>query len=139
MAGLAPASRARRLSAIRRLFKFLVGEDIIEEDPTHGLSGPRRARALPKTLSVAEVDRLIEGARRRTQTSSGREHVRALRLYESLLERSPRVEETVTAWSRAKGRIEAELTLLGNLARAATRALEPELETAAAPTEAIGR
>src|SRR3954464_2392082 len=31
--GLAPASRARRLSAIRQLFKFLVGEGVIAEDP----------------------------------------------------------------------------------------------------------
>ena len=63
-AGLAPASRARRLSAIRQLFKFLVGEGVIAEDPAQGLAGPKKGRALPKTLSVAEVDRLIEAARR---------------------------------------------------------------------------
>ena len=34
--GLAPASRARRLSAIRQLFKFLVSEGVIAEDPVHG-------------------------------------------------------------------------------------------------------
>src|SRR6185436_10814639 len=51
--GLAPASRARRLSAIRQLFKFLVGEGAIAEDPTLGFAGPKQGRPLPKTLSVA--------------------------------------------------------------------------------------
>ena len=55
-AGLAPASRARRLSALRQLYKFLTLEDVVEEDPTHGIGGPKQGRALPKTLSVAEVD-----------------------------------------------------------------------------------
>src|SRR5262245_38329998 len=80
-AGLAPTSRARRLSAVRQLFKFLVNEGVVPEDPAHGLAGPKLSRALPKTLSVAEVDRLIEAARRRTEHAKGREHVRALRLH----------------------------------------------------------
>ena len=79
--GLAPASRARRLSAVRQLYKFLVGEGIVAEDPAHGLAGPKARRTLPKTLSVVEVDRLIEAARRRTETTKGRERVRALRLH----------------------------------------------------------
>src|ERR1700741_3079288 len=69
-AGLAPASRARRLSAVRQLFKFLVGEGVIAEDPSIGLAGPKMRRALPKTLSVSEVDRLIEVARARTETAA---------------------------------------------------------------------
>jgi integrase/recombinase XerD len=80
-AGLAATSRARRLSAIRQLYKFLVGEGFMAEDPTVGLTGPKHGRPLPKTLSVAEVDRLIEAARRRTQATRGRDRVRALRLY----------------------------------------------------------
>src|SRR5436190_5901785 len=98
-AGLAPASRARRLSAIRQLFKFLVGEGVIAEDPAHGLAGPKKSRALPKTLSVAEVDRLIEAARRRTDIAEGRDHVRALRLHaliETLYATGLRVTELVT-------------------------------------------
>ena len=39
--GLAPASRARRLSAIRQLFKFLVGEGVIAEDPALGFRRPQ--------------------------------------------------------------------------------------------------
>jgi integrase/recombinase XerD len=97
--GLAPASRARRLSAIRQLFKFLASEGLIAEDPAHGLAGPKRARALPKTLSVAEVDRLIETARARIEPATGRDRVRALRLYaliEMLYATGMRVSELVT-------------------------------------------
>lgn len=97
--GLAPASRARRLSAIRQLFKFLASEGLIAEDPAHGLAGPKKARALPKTLSVAEVDRLIETARARIEPAKGRDRVRALRLYaliEMLYATGMRVSELVT-------------------------------------------
>jgi len=97
--GLAAASRARRLSAIRQLFRFLAAEGLVEENPAHGLASPRRARALPKTLSVAEVDRLIEAARTRIAPSTGRDLVRALRLYaliEMLYATGMRVSELVT-------------------------------------------
>jgi len=97
--GLAPASRARRLSAIRQLFRFLVNEGIVAEDPTHGFAGPRKNRTLPKTLSVADVDRLIETARGRTEQTKGRERVRALRLHaliEMLYATGLRVTELVT-------------------------------------------
>jgi integrase/recombinase XerD len=98
-AGLAPTSRARRLSAIRQLFKFLVGEGVVREDPAIGMAGPRQGRPLPKTLSVAEVDRLIEAARLRAEATRGRERVRALRLHaliETLYATGLRVSELVT-------------------------------------------
>jgi integrase/recombinase XerD len=98
-AGLAATSRARRLSAIRQLFRFLVSEGMIAEDPAHGLAGPKRSRVLPKTLSIAEVDRLIEAARRRTENTKGRDYVRALRLnalIETLYATGLRVTELVT-------------------------------------------
>jgi integrase/recombinase XerD len=98
-AGLAPASRARRLSAIRQLFKFLAAEGDVPEDPASRLSGPKRGRPLPRTLSPAEVDRLIETARRRIDGARGRERVRALRLHaliEMLYATGMRVSELVT-------------------------------------------
>jgi integrase/recombinase XerD len=98
-AGLAPASRARRLSAVRQLFKFLAGEGVIAEDPALGLAGPKMQRPLPQTLSVAEVDHLIEAARARTETAKGRDLVRALRLHaliETLYATGLRVSELVT-------------------------------------------
>ncbi len=98
-AGLAPASRARRLSAIRQLFKFLAAEGVVQESPADRLAGPKRTRPLPRTLSTAEVDRLIETARRRIDGTTGRDRVRALRLYaliEMLYATGMRVSELVT-------------------------------------------
>ncbi|MFA5900149.1 MAG: site-specific tyrosine recombinase XerD [Hyphomicrobium sp.] len=98
-AGLGASSRARALSAVRQLYKFLLAEGHITADPTHGQSGPRKRRALPKTLSVAEVDRLIAAAARRLDDADGIEHVRALRLYcliEMIYATGMRVSELVS-------------------------------------------
>lgn len=84
-AGLAATSRARRLSAVRQLYRFLLGEGVVDVDPTSGFQGPRRERPLPKILSVAEVERLLETAAHRADGRSGRERLRALRL-KALLE-----------------------------------------------------
>lgn len=84
-AGFASATRARQLSSIRQLCKFLAAEGVVGEDVSQRARAPRKGRALPKTLSVADVDRLIEAARRRIAPVRGRERVRALRLY-ALLE-----------------------------------------------------
>jgi integrase/recombinase XerD len=98
-AGLAPASRARRLSAIRQLYKFCEAEDLIAEDPAVGIAAPRKDRALPKTLSVAEVDALLETARQATQNVTGRDLVRTVRfhcLLEVLYATGLRVTELVS-------------------------------------------
>ncbi len=57
-AGLAPRSRARRLSALRQFFRFLISEGRRSDDPTSTLTAPRLGRALPKTLAVNSIDRL---------------------------------------------------------------------------------
>jgi integrase/recombinase XerD len=61
--GLATASLARRLSAVRQLYRFLYAEDKRADDPAAVLEGPKRARTLPKVLSIAEVDGLLTQAR----------------------------------------------------------------------------
>lgn len=61
--GLSAASAARRLSCIRGFHRFLYAEGLAEDDPSAPIGGPRRVRALPKVLSVAEVDRLLSVAR----------------------------------------------------------------------------
>jgi len=97
--GLAASSRARRLSALRQLFKFLLAEGRIAEDPAIGITGPRIGQPLPKTLSVAEVDRLIATARERIDGTTGRERFIALRLYcliEMLYATGMRVSELVS-------------------------------------------
>ena len=58
-----PATVARRLSATRQLYRFLYAEGRRGDDPAAVLEGPKRGRTLPKTLSIAEVDRLLERRR----------------------------------------------------------------------------
>jgi integrase/recombinase XerD len=61
--GLSPATARRRTSALRQFFQFLLHENVRNDDPSARLEAPRRARVLPKTLSVEEVTRLIAAAR----------------------------------------------------------------------------
>src|SRR6266498_97355 len=58
-----PSSVARRLSALRQLYRFLYAEGHRADDPSAVIEGPKRNRALPKVLSIAEVDRLLAQAR----------------------------------------------------------------------------
>jgi integrase/recombinase XerD len=58
--GLAPRSSARRLSALRQFFKFLVAEAVRSDDPSAALDGPKLGRPLPKLLDEEEMVRLIE-------------------------------------------------------------------------------
>ncbi len=98
-AGLAPTSRARKLSSVRQLYKFLAAEAVVGEDPSATVSGPKRTRALPRTLSVAEVDRLIAAAKARIDGTSGRERQRTMRfhcLIEMLYATGMRVSELVS-------------------------------------------
>jgi integrase/recombinase XerD len=97
--GLKATSLARRLSAVRQLYKFLVAEGQVTADPTLGQAGPRKERALPKTLNVAEVDRLIETASQRAGKAKGLERLRAVRLHcliEMLYATGMRVSELVS-------------------------------------------
>jgi integrase/recombinase XerD len=57
---LAPATAARRLSALRQYFRFLVNEGLRKDDPTAALDAPKRGRPLPKILSESEVAAMID-------------------------------------------------------------------------------
>ena len=59
---LAPASLRRRHSALRRFFAFLAAEAIRPDNPALLVESPARRLALPKTLSVAEVDLMLRTA-----------------------------------------------------------------------------
>src|SRR6476620_4767462 len=99
--GFKSSSVARRLSAIRHLFRFLLNERIRDEDPAAILSGPKRGRGLPKVLSIADVDRLLERAKALSEAPgvTPSQRLRALRLYcllEVLYATGLRVTELVT-------------------------------------------
>lgn len=60
--GRKPATRARRLSALRRFYRFALSEGWRADDPAAAIPGPKKARRLPGTLDTTEVDRLIAEA-----------------------------------------------------------------------------
>lgn len=58
--GLGARSAARHLSAVRGLMKFLLREGVLSADPTELSARPRFGRRLPRTLSEADVQRLLD-------------------------------------------------------------------------------
>lgn len=60
--GLASATVARKISALRQFYGFLIDEGIRTDDPSAALHRPAARRPLPKILSVTEVDRLLKQA-----------------------------------------------------------------------------
>ena len=89
--GLAKSTRARRLSAIKQLYRFAFEEGWRTENPAIQIKGPGRAQRLPKTLDVAEVDRLLDAAR-----TSSKNSVRNTCLMELLYATGMRVTELVS-------------------------------------------
>jgi integrase/recombinase XerD len=58
--GSRPRSTARQLSSFRRFFRYMIREGLIAEDPTAQIAMPKIGRSLPKSLTEAEVDSLLE-------------------------------------------------------------------------------
>lgn len=58
--GIATASQARIISGIKSWFRYLTMEGYIEENPALLIDSPRMGRHLPDTLSVAEIDAMID-------------------------------------------------------------------------------
>jgi integrase/recombinase XerD len=83
--GLASTSRARKLSAIRQFFRFLLAEGVRSDDPCSAVDSPRLGRPLPKILSLAEVETLLDTAKQASERAAdGVGKRRALRLYAAL-------------------------------------------------------
>ena len=97
--GLAPTSRARKLSAIRQFFRFLLAEGVRTDDPTSAIDSPKRGRPLPKVLSLAEVETLVGTAKEACASAlDGSPRRRAYRLnalLETLYASGLRVSELV--------------------------------------------
>jgi integrase/recombinase XerD len=92
--GLSRATRARRLSAIRQLYRFAFEEGWRPDNPALRLSGPGRARRLPKTLGQDQVVRLLDAAA--ACGRSGAEKLRNLCVIELLYATGMRVSELVS-------------------------------------------
>ena len=60
--GLARSTRARRLSSIKQLYRFAYEDGLRDDNPALQIKGPGRDKALPKTLTIEEVDSLLIAA-----------------------------------------------------------------------------
>jgi integrase/recombinase XerD len=60
--GLSPATAARRRSAVRQFYRFVLGEGWRADDPSRRVEAPKAGRPLPKVLSRDAVERLIAAA-----------------------------------------------------------------------------
>jgi integrase/recombinase XerD len=92
--GLKPTSAARRLSALRQFFGFLVSEGVVDKSPCDLIEAPRRCRPLPKTLSGADAARLLAHAEVSAQAGD-LDAVRLVALLELLYGSGLRVSELV--------------------------------------------
>lgn len=57
--GLEASSQARLISGLRAFYKFLLVEDLLDDDPTELLDGPRLRRKMPEVLSVQEIQQML--------------------------------------------------------------------------------
>jgi integrase/recombinase XerD len=116
--GFKASSLARRLSALRQLYRFLYAEGKRADDPAAVLQGPKRGRALPKVLGIAEVDKLL--AQARAQAEDGKRpqgaRLRAARLWcllETVYATGLRVSELVALPASAARRDQRMLVVRG--------------------------
>jgi integrase/recombinase XerD len=93
--GFKSSSQARRLSALRQFYKFLYAEGLRTDDPTGILDAPKKARTLPKTLSIEHVTRLIGQAEAEAKSGKG-DAMRMHALIELLYATGMRVSELVS-------------------------------------------
>ena len=91
--GLAPATRARRLSAIRQLYRFAKEEGWRDDNPAIRITGPGASRHLPQTLSQDEVSAILDAAR--AFGRGAHDHSRNCALVELLYATGMRVSELV--------------------------------------------
>jgi len=92
--GLAQATRARRLSSIKGLYRFGFDEGWRSDNPAIEIKGPGRKKSLPKTLSIDEVEALLNAARHYGRKKSDR--LRNTCLMELLYATGMRVTELVS-------------------------------------------
>jgi len=116
--GFKSSSLARRLSAVRQLYRFLYAEGKRGDDPAAVLEGPKHARSLPKVLSIADVDALLKTARANSDNTKQPplQRLRAARLLcllEVVYATGLRVSELVTLPAAAARRDQRMLVVRG--------------------------
>ena len=91
--GLATATKARRLSSIKQLYRFAFEEGLRKDNPAIQIRGPRKDKRLPKSLSMQEVEQLLQTARRMPNQRANK--MRLICLMELLYATGMRVTELV--------------------------------------------
>jgi len=116
--GFKASSLARRLSAVRQLYRFLYAEGRRSDDPAAVLEGPKRARPLPKVLSIGDVETLLKKAQANSENAKQpfAQRLRAARLLcllEVVYATGLRVSELVTLPASAARRDQRMLVVRG--------------------------
>ena len=104
---------ARRLSAMRQFYRFLISEGTRADDPTSTIESPKQGRTLPKTLSEDEVNQLIKTAGK----AGTPESIRLVALLEILYASGLRVSELVGLPMSALGEGNQFVTIAGKAGR----------------------
>lgn len=112
-AGHKATTQARRLSAIRQFYAFLLAEAARSDDPSHLIDAPKIGQSLPKYLSEDEVDRLIAAAR----AEEGPDGLLTVALVELLYATGLRVSELVGLKLTNIARNGQTLTVMGKGAK----------------------
>ena len=135
-AGFAPRTAERRLSCLRQFYRFLIEEGVRTDDPTTLLEAPKRGLTLPRLLSQADVERLIDATAPTTTTTAPtlpppRAHLARtaiLLLYTTGL----RVSELLALERSAFARGERTILVRGKGGRERLVPLSPEIHAAVA-------
>ncbi|MDX1776553.1 MAG: site-specific tyrosine recombinase XerD [Desulfobulbales bacterium] len=105
--GLASRSISRKISTLKAFFRFLLAENHINSDPTTMIEHPKLGRALPKNLTIAEVDTLLAFSEKldRGDPLAARNHVMLHLLYATGLRVSELVKLPLVSYNRHSGNL----------------------------------
>lgn len=91
--GLAASTQARKLSALKQFYRFLFTEGHRQDDPTGQIDAPSRTASLPKTMSIADVTKLLDHARHEAEQSGKASALRLHTVLELLYASGLRISE----------------------------------------------
>jgi len=124
--GLSPATAARRRSAVRQFYRFVLEEGWRSDDPSRRVVAPKAGRPLPKVLSRGEVDALIAAAARK----DGGQGLRLACMIELLYASGLRISELLSLPLNALARDPAFLTVKGKGGKERLAPLNPPARAA---------
>lgn len=105
----AETTRARKIAAARSFFKFLLGERVIDRDPTENMESLNVGRSLPKPISVSQVRALLEQPEKHSTPEAKRDSAMLQVLYASGL----RVSELVSLNVEDVNTVDGDVRCLG--------------------------